>query len=151
MLIKLKTIYYATLTSKSMSLNKFSEVFLPLVEKFGKPYEDLNEYGLEQIHNENGEPTDQLLYFSDSLEVSTYKIILFDDIEANNLEFVGSYDNRGIFKKTSKTKVLKYWGPNKLIVNHPNMVPISRGDYIFVTNNLLNVMPQNKFEELFKR
>ncbi len=151
MLTKLKTIYYATLTSKSMSLNKFSEVFLPLVEKFGKPYEDLNEYGLEQIHNENGEPTDQLLYFSDSLEVSTYKIILFDDIEANHLEFVGSYDNRGIFKKTSKTKVLKYWGPNKLIVNHPNMVPVSRGDYIFVTNDLLNVVPQNKFKELFKR
>ena len=151
MLTKLKTIYYATLTSKSMSLNKFSEVFLPLVEKFGKPYEDLNEYGLEQIHNENGEPTDQLLYFSDSLEVSTYKIILFDDIEANNLDFVGSYDNRGIFKKTSKTKVLKYWGPNKLIVNHPNMVPVSRGDYIFVTNDLLNVVPQNKFKELFKR
>lgn len=151
MLTKLKTIYYAALTSKSMSLNKFSEVFLPLVEKFGKPYEDLNEYGLEQIHNENGEPTDQLLYFSDSLEVSTYKIILFDDIEANNLDFVGSYDNRGIFKKTSKTKVLKYWGPNKLIVNHPNMVPISRGDYIFVTNDLLNVVPQNKFKELFKR
>ena len=151
MLTKLKTIYYAALTSKSMSLNKFSEVFLPLVEKFGKPYEDLNEYGLEQIHNENGEPTDQLLYFSDSLEVSTYKIILFDDIEANNLDFVGSYDNRGIFKKTSKTKVLRYWGPNKLIVNHPNMVPISRGDYIFVTNDLLNVVPQNKFKELFKR
>ncbi len=151
MLTKLKTIYYAALTSKSMSLNKFSEVFLPLVEKFGKPYEDLNEYGLEQIHNENGEPTDQLLYFSDSLEVSTYKIILFDDIEANNLDFVGSYDNRGIFKKTSKTKVLRYWGPNKLIVNHPNMVPVSRGDYIFVTNDLLNVVPQNKFKELFKR
>lgn len=151
MLTKLKTIYYATLTSKSMSINKFSEVFQPLVEKFGKLYDDLNEYGLEQIHNENGEPTDQLLYFSDSLDVSTYKIILFDDIEANNLDFVGSYDNRGIFRKTSKTKVLRYWGPNKMIVNHPNMVPISRGDYIFITNDLLNVMPKNKFKELFKR
>lgn len=151
MLTKLKTIYYATLTSKSMSINKFSEVFQPLVEKFGKLYDDLNEYGLEQIHNENGEPTDQLLYFSDSLDVSTYKIILFDDIEANNLDFVGSYDNRGIFRKTSKTKVLRYWGPSKMIVNHPNMVPISRGDYIFITNDLLNVMPKNKFKELFKR
>jgi hypothetical protein len=151
MLTKLKTIYYATLTSKSMSINKFSEVFQPLVEKFGKLYDDLNEYGLEQIHNENGEPTDQLLYFSDSLDVSTYKIILFDDIEANNLDFVGSYDNRGIFRKTSKTKVLRYWGPNKMIVNHPNMVPIFRGDYIFITNDLLNVMPKNKFKELFKR
>lgn len=151
MLTKLKTFYYATLTSKSMSLVKFGEVFLPLVDKFGASYTDLNEYGLEQIHNENGEPTDQLLYFSDSLDVSTYKIILFDDIEKNNLEFIGSYDNRGIFKKNSKTKVLRYWGPNKTIVNHPNMVPICRGDYIFLTNGLLNIAPENKFKELFNK
>jgi hypothetical protein len=151
MLTKLKTFYYATLTSKSMSLIKFGEVFLPLVQKFGVAYTDLNDYGLEQIHNENGEPTDQLLYFSDSLDVSTYKIILFDEIEANNLEFIGSYDNRGIFKKNTKTKVLRYWGPNKTIVNHPNMVPICRGDYMFLTNGLLNIAPKNKFEELFKK
>lgn len=98
MLTKIKTLYYAILTSQSMSITKFGEVFVPLIEKFGKPYEDLNEYGLEQIHNDEGQPTDQLLYFSDSLDISTYKIILFDDIEANNLEFMGSYDNRGIFK-----------------------------------------------------
>ena len=151
MLTKLKTFYYATLTSKSMSLIKFGEVFSPLVQKFGVAYTDLNDYGLEQIHNENGEPTDQLLYFSDSLDVSTYKIILFDEIEANNLEFIGSYDNRGIFKKNTKTKVLRYWGPNKTIVNHPNMVPICRGDYMFLTNGLLNIAPKNKFEELFKK
>lgn len=151
MLTKIKTLYYAILTSQSMSITKFGEVFVPLIEKFGKPYEDLNEYGLEQIHNDEGQPTDQLLYFSDSLDISTYKIILFDDIEANNLEFMGSYDNRGIFKKTSKTKVLRYWGPDKTIVNHPNMVQVCRGDYLFLTNGLLNISPKNKFEELFKK
>lgn len=151
MLTKIKTLYYAILTSQSMSITKFGEIFVPLIEKFGKPYEDLNEYGLEQIHNDKGQPTDQLLYFSDSLDISTYKIILFDDIEANNLEFMGSYDNRGIFKKTSKTKVLRYWGPDKTIVNHPNMVQVCRGDYLFLTNGLLNIAPKNKFKELFKK
>jgi hypothetical protein len=64
---------------------------------------------------------------------------------------MGSYDNRGIFKKTSKTKVLRYWGPDKTIVNHPNMVQVCRGDYLFLTNGLLNIAPKNKFEELFKK
>jgi hypothetical protein len=67
-----------------------------------------------------------------------------------NLEFMSRENNNGIFKKTTKTKILRYLGRSKMIVNSPYMIKICFGDYIAISNDLLMIIPRKDKKKLFK-
>jgi hypothetical protein len=53
-------------------------------------------------------------------------------------------------KKKTKTKVFRFFGKKKLIVNSPYMIEINFGDYIAMSNGLIMVIPKKLYKNLFK-
>jgi len=139
--------------SKSpISYGKFFEHFNPIIKKIGISKEDLCEYRLTQVFDENNQPTEDFYYSNKSLGPNTtYKSTNLKEFTDNyNLEYLTRERNNGIFNKKTKTKIFPFFGVSKLIVNTPYMIKINFGDFIAISNDLLMVIPKSMKKNLFK-
>jgi hypothetical protein len=141
-------IYFGNLP---IAYGKFYEHFAPLIKKFGIAKKDYCEYRLTQMFDQNNQPTEDFYYSNKSLEFTTYKQTTMKEFTSlYNLEFVCRENNNGIFKKHTKTKILRYLGKSKIIVNSPYMIKINFGDFIAISNDLLMIIPRKDKKKLFK-
>lgn len=135
-----------------ISYGKFFDFYNKTIEKFGFSKTDLCEYRLTQVYDENNQPTEEFYYSNKSLGPGTTYIpcTMKEFTSSFNLEFSGREKNNGIFNKKTKTKVFRFFGKKKLIVNSPYMIEINFGDYIAISNGLIMVIPKKLYKNLFK-
>jgi len=138
--------------NEPISYGKFFEFFNNTIKAFGIPKVDLCEYRLTQVYDHLNQPTEEFYYSNKSLGPGTTYIpcTMKQFTSSFNLEFFGREKNNGIFKKKTKTKVFKFLGKKKLIVNSPYMIEINFGDYLAVSNGLIMVIPRKLYKKLFK-
>lgn len=148
---KIKLINKIIFSTDPVSYSKMAELYQPLCNLFGKKLLDNSEYRLTQIFDPENNSYN-LFYFSNrSLEKTTYKQITFKEFANFDFSFIRSEMNHGIYKNNKKVKAIKYFGKSKLVVNSPYMIEINSGDYIVFSNDLMMVVPKNKFKLLFKK
>ena len=106
----------------------------------------------QKEYRQNNQPTEEFYYSNKSLGPGTTYIpcTMKEFTSSFNLEFSGREKNNGIFKKKTKTKVFRFFGKKKLIVNSPYMIEINFGDYIAISNGLIMVIPKKLYKNLFK-
>lgn len=150
---KIKTFYKLFFTSDLISYQKLYEIMIKLINRFGKEHNDNSEYRLTQIFDTENKPTESFYYSNYSLgPFTTYKTVSLEDFTNNfGLEFVRAENKHGIFTKNTKTKILKFYGKSKTIVNSPYMIELNKGDYLALSNDLILIVPKDQYLSLFTK
>lgn len=148
---KIKQFFKIFFDNNPISYIKLHEFFSPVIEKNGKQYNDLCLYRMTQCFDDENKPSEFFYYSNHSLgENTTYQSTTAIEFTKNyNLLFNRRENNHGLFNKNSKTKLIRYWGKSRKVVNSPYILNLNFGDYLALSNNLLMFIPKNKKKELF--
>lgn len=150
---KIKTFYKLFFTSDLISYQKLYYIMFKWINSFGKKLNDNSEYRMTQIFDTENKPTEFFYYSNYSLgPLTTYKSVSLEDFTNNfGLHFVRAENKHGIFTKNTKTKIIKFYGKSKKIVNSPYIIELNRGDYLALSNDLILIVPKNQYSNLFTK
>lgn len=146
--ITIKKIYF---DNTIISYDKFYELVSHYVIEFGKSYNDKSLYRLTQCFDAENNPSEYFYYSNYSLGKNTsFKSVrALEFTKSFGLVFLKRENNHGIFNKTTKTKVWKYWGKSRQVVNGPYILKINFGDYLSLSNDLLLIIPKQNMKQYF--